>query len=162
AESSRKPQVPSTAVKSACTSARLSAGRARVCRAGRDSGSGNIFTHSVFSVARCDTGSLTQKLILTISSTLPPAASTSRLMWATTLAPCASRLAGNSRVPGLVPPITLDITTLRTRLALGIGFSWRALLPLMLLRFAIVALLRGRRGRAKHREFRGAIDQRFG
>ena len=89
-----------------------------------------------FSAARCDTGSLTQKVILMMSSTLPPAASTSWLMWAKTLASCSSRLAGNSRVPGLVPPITLDITTLPTRLALGIGFSWRALLPLMLFRFA--------------------------
>src|SRR5579884_3009006 len=51
------PRQPSTAVKSACTSARLSAGSVKVCRAGRDSGSGNILTHSVFSAARCDTGS---------------------------------------------------------------------------------------------------------
>src|SRR5262249_4756056 len=66
-----------TAMKSACTRARLSAGRCWVCLAGREAGSGNIFTHSVLSAARCLAGSFTQNVILMMSSRLPPAASMS-------------------------------------------------------------------------------------
>ena len=50
-------------MKSACTSALLSAGNGWVWRAGRDAGSANILTHSSFSAARCLTGSFTQKVI---------------------------------------------------------------------------------------------------
>src|SRR5664279_1120902 len=96
-----------------------------------------------------------------MSSTLPPAASTSCWMWAKTLATCVSRLGGSSRVPGLVPTITLDMTRFPILLAFGIGFSWRGLLPLMLWRFGMASSLTGRGRGTKDRYF-DAVDQGVG
>src|SRR5664279_204954 len=93
-----------------------------------------------------------------MSSTLPPAASTSCWMWAKTLATCVSRLGGSSRVPGLVPPITLDMMRFPILLAFGIGFSWRGLRPLMLWRFGTATSLTGRRRGTKDR-YLDAVDQ---
>src|SRR5664279_5756831 len=96
-----------------------------------------------------------------MSSTLPPAASTSCWMWAKTLATCVSRLGGSSRVPGLVPPITLDMMRFPILLAFGIGFSWRGLRPLILWRFGTATSLTGRRRGTKDR-YLDAVDQGVG
>src|SRR3954447_18735393 len=98
-----------------------------------------------------------------MSLTVPPAASTSPLIAAKTFASCSSSVGGRVRVPGLDPPITLDMTMLPIRLALGIGFSCRGAGLLMLWRLAISrSLFRGGFGGAEDRHVFALVGKRGG
>ena len=71
-------------------------------RAGRECGSGNIFSHSRFTPSRCERSRI-QTVILMMLAGLPPAASTMRLTWANISALCSSMVAPYFPVAGSVP-----------------------------------------------------------